>query len=249
MSRPPCQRHPTTSRRSSSKNLISLTDQSLSAALMIIPCGILSSGFRCPQNVRLRTAMFPHHLPRVWLIWRSADFLTFPSSNWNHSRRARPLHYPSCPVPGGKVSFVLAADSLHHYGVSSKCYKWGRVCLCSFCSETGSEGGAKPPRSSLLLKHRPGYHSNNAEPCCSSGVYLFLDWLYISRRSLFETSHFFLQNIGGVVAAVAQLLRVPVPGDYQLSRSTVADHGSLALLAGVCMPLTRVLKQTWNTIF
>eukprot|EP00066_Takifugu_rubripes_P017212 XP_011606478.1 PREDICTED: histone-lysine N-methyltransferase 2C-like [Takifugu rubripes] len=47
------------------------------------------------------------------------------------------------------------------------------------------------------------------------------------------------QNIGGVVAAVAQLLRVSVPGDYQLSRSTVADHGSLALLAGVCMPLTR----------
>lgn len=70
-----------------------------------------------------------------------------------------------------------------------------------------------------------------------------------SRRSLLETSHFLLQNIGGVVAAVAQLLRVPVPGDYQLTRSTVADHGSLALLAGVCMPLTRVLKQAWNTGF
>lgn len=68
----------------------------------------------------------------------------------------------------------------------------------------------------------------------------------VSRRSLLETSHFPLQNIGGVVAAVAQLLRVPVPGDYQFSRAAVADHGSLALLAGVCMPLTRVLKQAWN---
>lgn len=71
----------------------------------------------------------------------------------------------------------------------------------------------------------------------------------ISSRRLLETSHFLLQNIGGVVAAVAQLLRVPVPGDYQLSRTAVADHGSLALLAGVCVPLTRVLKRTWSTIF
>lgn len=70
----------------------------------------------------------------------------------------------------------------------------------------------------------------------------------IRPRSL-ETSHVVLQNIGGVVAAVAQLLRVPVPGDYQLSRSAVTDHGSLALLAGVCMPLTRVLTRTPNTMF
>lgn len=71
----------------------------------------------------------------------------------------------------------------------------------------------------------------------------------IGRGPPSETSPFLLQNIGGVVAAVAQLLRVPVPGDYQLSRATVADHGSLALLAGVCMPLTWVLKQTRNTVF
>lgn len=65
----------------------------------------------------------------------------------------------------------------------------------------------------------------------------------INSPSLLETSHFLLQNIVGVMAAVAELLRVPVPVDYQLSRSTVTDHGSLALLAGVCMPLTRVLKR------
>uniref|UniRef100_H3D7P3 Lysine methyltransferase 2C n=1 Tax=Tetraodon nigroviridis TaxID=99883 RepID=H3D7P3_TETNG len=40
------------------------------------------------------------------------------------------------------------------------------------------------------------------------------------------------QNIGGVMAAVAQLLRVPVPLNYQLSRTAGPDHASLALLAG-----------------
>lgn len=41
MSLPPCQRHPTTSRRSSSKNRISPADQRLCAALLIIPRNIV----------------------------------------------------------------------------------------------------------------------------------------------------------------------------------------------------------------
>lgn len=42
------------------------------------------------------------------------------------------------------------------------------------------------------------------------------------------------------MAAVAELLRVPVPGDYQLSRPAGPERSSLALLAGVRVPLTQV---------
>ncbi len=42
------------------------------------------------------------------------------------------------------------------------------------------------------------------------------------------------------MAAVAELLRVPVPVDYQLSRPTGPERSSLALLAGVRVPLTQV---------
>ncbi|XP_060950226.1 histone-lysine N-methyltransferase 2C-like [Limanda limanda] len=46
------------------------------------------------------------------------------------------------------------------------------------------------------------------------------------------------QNVAGVMAAVAALLRIPVPGDYQLSRAPPgAEHSPLALLAGVRVPL------------
>ncbi|XP_040921273.1 histone-lysine N-methyltransferase 2C isoform X2 [Toxotes jaculatrix] len=47
------------------------------------------------------------------------------------------------------------------------------------------------------------------------------------------------QNVAGVMAAVAELLRVPVPVDYQLSRAAGAERSSLALLAGVRVPLTQ----------
>ncbi|XP_069576340.1 histone-lysine N-methyltransferase 2C [Brachyistius frenatus] len=46
------------------------------------------------------------------------------------------------------------------------------------------------------------------------------------------------QNVAGVMAAVAALLRVPVPVDYQLSQATGPEPNSLALLAGVRVPLT-----------
>ncbi|KAM8731510.1 histone-lysine N-methyltransferase 2C isoform 5-T5 [Acanthopagrus schlegelii] len=47
------------------------------------------------------------------------------------------------------------------------------------------------------------------------------------------------QNVAGVMAAVAELLRVPVPVDYQLSRPAGPERSSLALLAGVRVPLTQ----------
>ncbi|XP_069368224.1 histone-lysine N-methyltransferase 2C-like isoform X3 [Paralichthys olivaceus] len=47
------------------------------------------------------------------------------------------------------------------------------------------------------------------------------------------------QNVAGVMAAVAELLRIPVPVDYQLSRAPGPEHSSLALLAGVRVPLTQ----------
>ncbi|XP_042338352.1 histone-lysine N-methyltransferase 2C-like [Plectropomus leopardus] len=52
------------------------------------------------------------------------------------------------------------------------------------------------------------------------------------------------QNAAGVMAAVAQLLRVPVPVDYQLSRAAGPERSSLALLAGVRVPLTQVGGNT-----
>ncbi|XP_024136054.1 histone-lysine N-methyltransferase 2C isoform X3 [Oryzias melastigma] len=45
------------------------------------------------------------------------------------------------------------------------------------------------------------------------------------------------QNVQGVMAAVAELLRVPVPGNFQLSRPAGPEQSSLALLAGVRVPL------------
>ncbi|KAM4718655.1 histone-lysine N-methyltransferase 2C-like isoform 3-T3 [Anableps anableps] len=45
------------------------------------------------------------------------------------------------------------------------------------------------------------------------------------------------QNVPGVMAAVAALLRVPGPINYQLSRAAGLERSSLALLAGVRMPL------------
>ncbi len=53
----------------------------------------------------------------------------------------------------------------------------------------------------------------------------------------------YLQNVAGVMAAVAKLLRVPVPVDYQLSQLTGSEHRSLALLAGVRVPLTQVQED------
>ncbi|XP_034415694.1 histone-lysine N-methyltransferase 2C-like isoform X10 [Cyclopterus lumpus] len=47
------------------------------------------------------------------------------------------------------------------------------------------------------------------------------------------------QKIADVMAAVAELLRVPVPSDYQLSRAASPGRSSLALLAGVRVPLTQ----------
>ncbi|XP_044195043.1 histone-lysine N-methyltransferase 2C-like isoform X6 [Thunnus albacares] len=45
------------------------------------------------------------------------------------------------------------------------------------------------------------------------------------------------QNVTGVMAAVAELLRVPVPNDYQLSRAGGLERSALSLLAGVRVPL------------
>ncbi|KAM9701276.1 LOW QUALITY PROTEIN: histone-lysine N-methyltransferase 2C-like [Menidia menidia] len=45
------------------------------------------------------------------------------------------------------------------------------------------------------------------------------------------------QNIPGVMAAVAALLRVPPPSSYQLGRAPGAGQSSLALLAGVRVPM------------
>lgn len=42
------------------------------------------------------------------------------------------------------------------------------------------------------------------------------------------------------MAAVAELLRVPVPVNYQLSRASGPEQSSLALLASVQVPLTQV---------
>nr|XP_046227874.1 histone-lysine N-methyltransferase 2C-like isoform X2 [Scatophagus argus] len=45
------------------------------------------------------------------------------------------------------------------------------------------------------------------------------------------------QNVAGVMTAVAELLQVPVPTDYHLSRPAGPERNSLALLAGVRVPL------------
>ena len=71
---------------------------------------------------------------------------------------------------------------------------------------------------------------------CSSAVHLSIP----PSSCCLLTLHFALQNIGGVMAAVAQLLRVPVPLHYQLSRPAGSDQASLALLAGARGPLPRV---------
>ncbi|XP_031616289.2 histone-lysine N-methyltransferase 2C isoform X5 [Oreochromis aureus] len=47
------------------------------------------------------------------------------------------------------------------------------------------------------------------------------------------------QNVPGVMAAVAELLQVPVPVNYQLSRASGPEQSSLALLASVQVPLTQ----------
>ncbi|XP_068593242.1 histone-lysine N-methyltransferase 2C-like isoform X2 [Cebidichthys violaceus] len=47
------------------------------------------------------------------------------------------------------------------------------------------------------------------------------------------------QTVADVMAAVAELLLVPVPSDYQLSRATGTGRSSLALLAEVRVPLTQ----------
>uniref|UniRef100_A0AAQ6ICI8 [histone H3]-lysine(4) N-methyltransferase n=1 Tax=Anabas testudineus TaxID=64144 RepID=A0AAQ6ICI8_ANATE len=48
------------------------------------------------------------------------------------------------------------------------------------------------------------------------------------------------QNVAGVMAAMAELLRVPGPVNYQLSRPMGPEQSSLALLAGVRVPQTQV---------
>nr|XP_029131590.1 LOW QUALITY PROTEIN: histone-lysine N-methyltransferase 2C-like [Labrus bergylta] len=48
---------------------------------------------------------------------------------------------------------------------------------------------------------------------------------------------FAAQSVAGVMAAVAELLRVPVPVDYQLNRPPGPERSSLALLAGVRVPV------------
>lgn len=48
------------------------------------------------------------------------------------------------------------------------------------------------------------------------------------------------QNVAGMMAAVVELLRVPVPVDYQLSQLAGPERSSLALLAGVRVPLPQV---------
>ncbi|KAM9332683.1 histone-lysine N-methyltransferase 2C-like [Pholidichthys leucotaenia] len=49
------------------------------------------------------------------------------------------------------------------------------------------------------------------------------------------------QNVPSVLAAVAALLRVSTPVNYQLIRAAVPEHNNLALLAGVRVPLTQSL--------
>ena len=51
------------------------------------------------------------------------------------------------------------------------------------------------------------------------------------------------------MAAVAELLRVPVPVDYQLSRPAGPERSSLALLAGVRVPLTQVRETLMSCLF
>ncbi|KAM9839742.1 histone-lysine N-methyltransferase 2C-like [Aulostomus maculatus] len=48
------------------------------------------------------------------------------------------------------------------------------------------------------------------------------------------------QNVPGVMATVAELLQVPVPMDYQLSRASGPSRSSLVMLAGVQVPLPQV---------
>lgn len=50
-----------------------------------------------------------------------------------------------------------------------------------------------------------------------------------------------LQNVAAVMSAVAQLLRVPVPTGYQQMAPVGPQRSSLALLAGVRVPLGQVL--------
>lgn len=50
-----------------------------------------------------------------------------------------------------------------------------------------------------------------------------------------------LQNVAAVMSAVAQLLRVPVPTGYQQMAPIGPQRSSLALLAGVRVPLGQVL--------
>ncbi|XP_023181708.1 histone-lysine N-methyltransferase 2C-like isoform X7 [Xiphophorus maculatus] len=47
------------------------------------------------------------------------------------------------------------------------------------------------------------------------------------------------QNVPGVMAAVAALLRVPGPINYQLSRAPTLERSNLALLAGVRVPMSQ----------
>lgn len=53
-----------------------------------------------------------------------------------------------------------------------------------------------------------------------------------------------MQNVQGVMAAVAELLRVPVPANFQLSRAAGPEQSSLALLARVRVPLPQVRPVT-----
>lgn len=51
-----------------------------------------------------------------------------------------------------------------------------------------------------------------------------------------------LQNVAAVMSAVAQLLRVPVPSGYQQMAPIGPQRSSLALLAGVRVPMGQVLR-------
>lgn len=50
-----------------------------------------------------------------------------------------------------------------------------------------------------------------------------------------------LQNVAAVMSAMAQLLRVPVPTGYQQMAPVGPQRSSLALLAGVRVPMGQVL--------
>lgn len=136
MSPPPCRPLPTTSRRSSGKRSLCVPELGGCFCSTDLSSGLVSSGSR---TQRLWTATSPHRLQRAWLTWRSAGFPTFPSSNWNQSLRARRLRWPSCLLPGAKVTLLLGAES----SCDCACSHW--MCVCVYlASAVKQEVKAEP---------------------------------------------------------------------------------------------------------